>query len=246
LPLLRQQAELELAAAQKGGNQDEIATAQQRIQNLNNLGVEADSLHKQIGTALNADFQGFFSNLQRGSETVGMAFRSLASSAIGSLARIAQQMLINIMLQKLFKSAAGGSGGTGGGGFFQALFTGHAEGGLISGPGGPKADKIPAMLSNGEFVLSAKAVENVGKENLAAINRGVRPPAIAHVSAMPRFAEGGLVGSSSGPGSDHNLIVGLEEGLVLRHLSSKNAGKVIVQQLANNPKAAGKALSRSA
>ena len=34
--------------------------------------------------------------------------------------------------------------------------------GEISGPGGPKDDKIPAMLSDGEFVMTAKAVENAG------------------------------------------------------------------------------------
>ena len=34
--------------------------------------------------------------------------------------------------------------------------------GMIYGPGGPKEDKIPAMLSDGEFVFTAKAVENAG------------------------------------------------------------------------------------
>ena len=34
--------------------------------------------------------------------------------------------------------------------------------GMISGPGGPKDDKIPAMLSDGEFVYTAKAVDNAG------------------------------------------------------------------------------------
>ena len=34
--------------------------------------------------------------------------------------------------------------------------------GEIRGPGGPKEDKIPAMLSDGEFVMTAKAVDNAG------------------------------------------------------------------------------------
>tara|TARA_R100000657_G_scaffold14983_1_gene10437 strand:+ start:316 stop:1260 length:945 start_codon:yes stop_codon:yes gene_type:complete len=34
--------------------------------------------------------------------------------------------------------------------------------GMINGPGGPKDDKIPAMLSNGEFVFTAKAVKEAG------------------------------------------------------------------------------------
>ena len=37
--------------------------------------------------------------------------------------------------------------------------------GMVYGPGGPKEDKIPAMLSNGEFVMTAKAVDNAGGPN---------------------------------------------------------------------------------
>ena len=35
-------------------------------------------------------------------------------------------------------------------------------GGAIKGPGGPKDDVIDAKLSDGEFVMTAKAVENFG------------------------------------------------------------------------------------
>jgi hypothetical protein len=35
-------------------------------------------------------------------------------------------------------------------------------GGGVSGPGGPKDDMIDAKLSDGEFVMTAKAVENFG------------------------------------------------------------------------------------
>lgn len=37
-----------------------------------------------------------------------------------------------------------------------------ADGGWIRGPGGPRADKIPAMLSNGEFVVNAAAAKRYG------------------------------------------------------------------------------------
>jgi hypothetical protein len=37
-----------------------------------------------------------------------------------------------------------------------------ADGGHVEGPGGPVDDKIPAMLSDGEFVMTAKAVEGAG------------------------------------------------------------------------------------
>jgi hypothetical protein len=35
-------------------------------------------------------------------------------------------------------------------------------GGAVNGPGGPKDDVIDAKLSDGEFVMTAKAVENLG------------------------------------------------------------------------------------
>lgn len=53
-----------------------------------------------------------------------------------------------------------------------------ATGGFVSGPGGPTDDKIPALLSNGEYVLTAKAVNKIGVQNLNAMNSGA-------VSATP-------------------------------------------------------------
>lgn len=41
-----------------------------------------------------------------------------------------------------------------------------AGAGKVSGPGGPVDDKIPAMLSNGEYILPADTVKKVGLRNL--------------------------------------------------------------------------------
>jgi len=41
-------------------------------------------------------------------------------------------------------------------------FIPYKAGGEVTGPGGPKEDKVPAMLSDGEFVMTAKSVENLG------------------------------------------------------------------------------------
>ncbi len=46
----------------------------------------------------------------------------------------------------------------------------RAMGGPVFGPGGPTDDLIPAMLSNGEFVVRAAAAERIGMENLAMMN----------------------------------------------------------------------------
>jgi len=44
-------------------------------------------------------------------------------------------------------------------------------GGFVSGEGGPTDDKIPAMLSNGEYVIRAKAVDKYGQAFLSRVNR---------------------------------------------------------------------------
>lgn len=63
-----------------------------------------------------------------------------------------------------------------------------AFGGIVRGPGGPKDDKIPAMLSNGEYIIRAEATERY-RPLLDAINFG------RSVSVQPRaaYADGGVV-----------------------------------------------------
>jgi hypothetical protein len=48
----------------------------------------------------------------------------------------------------------------------------NAEGGYISGPGTATSDSIPAMLSNGEFVVKASSVAKYGTRFLSALNAG--------------------------------------------------------------------------
>lgn len=122
---------------------------------------------------------------------------------------------------------------------------GLAGGGLVTGPGSATSDSIPARLSDGEFVVRAAAVRAVGLDTLASINRGFKIPSIAGVG-IPRFAEGGLV-QGSGTGKDPmdlQLGISLDEGLVLKHLASKAAGRLILHHLTDNPKAASRAIQR--
>jgi hypothetical protein len=64
-----------------------------------------------------------------------------------------------------------------------------ASGGYISGPGGPTADKIPAMLSNGEYVIRAAAVNKIGLGNLEALNRSGKLPGFARGGRMNVYKE---------------------------------------------------------
>lgn len=69
------------------------------------------------------------------------------------------------------------------GGLLTRTAIGRADGGMhtgsgpVSGPGGPVDDKIPAMLSDGEYVLSADTVQAVGKENLDKLQDKYHTPA---------------------------------------------------------------------
>jgi hypothetical protein len=93
-------------------------------------------------------------------------------------------------LEKLIQQLLSGLGGSGGGlgGIGEALggIFGFAEGGPVSGSGGPTSDSIPAFLSNGEYVVNAKAAGKHARL-LDAINSG----------RAPRFAVGGFVGGDS-------------------------------------------------
>lgn len=67
---------------------------------------------------------------------------------------------------------------------------GFATGGYIRGAGTGTSDSIPAMLSNGEFVIKAASVKKYGINFLNAVNNGDFSRIRARV---PKFATGGAV-----------------------------------------------------
>lgn len=83
------------------------------------------------------------------------------------------------LVNSLIEASGLGAFGFGGGGRRPRR---RAKGGYISGPGGPTADKIPAMLSNGEYVVRASAVDRLGVGFFDALN----------------YADGGVVGYARG------------------------------------------------
>ena len=61
---------------------------------------------------------------------------------------------------------------------------GYAVGGRVTGPGGPKDDKVLARLSAGEYVIQASTVNKYGKGFFDTLNSGQMP--------VPGFADGGF------------------------------------------------------
>lgn len=77
-----------------------------------------------------------------------------------------------------------------------------ATGGPVRGPGTGTSDSIPALLSNGEYVIRAAAVRKLGKGYLDLINNGI---------PLSRFADGGMVESVASmqtqmPGADRGVV----------------------------------------
>jgi len=64
---------------------------------------------------------------------------------------------------------------------------GFAGGGFVRGSGTGTSDSIPAMLSNGEFVVKADSVRKIGLDRLNLLNQ---------TGLLPRFNQGGLVGGT--------------------------------------------------
>ncbi|MDR5736129.1 phage tail tape measure protein [Caballeronia sp. LZ025] len=124
-----------------------------------------------------------------------LSFGDFVKSIVSGFVKIEAESLIAKAALSAFNFFGGGDAAVG---------VAKAAGGLITGPGTGTSDSIPARLSNGEFVLTADAVQRIGVSNLYAMNNG------AAVHNVARFASGGYVGAASsvapaGTGGDINV-----------------------------------------
>lgn len=135
-------------------------------------------------------------------ETGRNAFQQLLSGATsfgGALAMVLDK-LAEMLASDAWDMIWGG-GGLNLGGLIGSLFglaPAKADGGKVTGPGGPRDDNLLHWLSNGEFVVNAAATRNA-QPLLEAINAGVPVDRLVDLigSRRPGFADGGLVGSSA-------------------------------------------------
>ncbi|MFG1282287.1 phage tail tape measure protein [Xanthobacter autotrophicus] len=173
----QQKAQLEALAHQYG----EVTAAIEKTK-------EAQEQMNELRGALS----GFFSDLRSGLASGKTAAQSF-SDAVGNLSEKLLDMLQNKLLMQLFNSLPGfGSmptltqSGFTTGWYAQGGLVKAATGGAIRGPGSGTSDSIPAMLSNGEYVVNAKQAKKHGPL-LEALNSG----------RIPHFASGGYVGAAS-------------------------------------------------
>lgn len=132
---------------------------------------------QQTSNQLAKDFSGAITDWITGAKSFGDAMKS-----------VLQQLISQLIQAALYATIVAAC--TGGGGGFAARWSSafgkaFATGGSVDGPGTGTSDSIPAMLSNGEYVLNAQAVDRLGVPFLNGLNTG----------RLRGFASGGLVGS---------------------------------------------------
>ena len=170
--------------ATAGANQ--MTDDQEKLETLTAINQKYDEQQQKINTIskiqqtsnqLAKDFAGAMSDWITGAQSFGDAMKNILKQLIAQLIQAAIYATIVASV-------------TGGGGGFAARWSsafgkGLATGGEVSGPGTGTSDSIPAMLSNGEYVLNAQAVDALGVPFLNGLNTG----------RFKGFASGGLVGS---------------------------------------------------
>lgn len=132
---------------------------------------------QQTSNQLAKDFSGAITDWITGAQSFGDAMKN-----------ILQQLISQLIQAAIYATIVAAC--TGGGGGFAARWKGafgnaFASGGAVAGPGTGTSDSVPAMLSNGEYVLNAQAVDRLGVPFLNGLNTG----------QLRGFASGGLVGS---------------------------------------------------
>lgn len=165
---------------------DEAKTYEEKVRLMNEALQKYDEEQQKINTIskiqqtsnqLAKDFSGAITDWITGAQSFGDAMKN-----------ILQQLIAQLIQAAIYATIVAAC--TGGGGGFAARWKGAfgkglATGGSVDGPGTGTSDSIPAMLSNGEYVLNAQAVDRLGVPFLNGLNTG----------RLRGFASGGLVGS---------------------------------------------------
>ena len=163
----------------------QMANAEQSAAGFAKSQEDAQASAAEWNSFASGTLKGFVSDLRNG-QNAGEAFAGVLSKIADKLI----DMSINSLFENAFPTSGGksGAGGGGIGGIFASVgkLLGFASGGHVSGPGTGTSDSIPARLSDGEFVVNARATSQ-NRALLEAVNRG----------GVPAFARGGPVGGNS-------------------------------------------------
>ena len=142
---------------------------------------------KETARTIKSEFNSAFLSFANGTATASDAFTQMALNISDKIQQLALDFSTNLIFGKLFGSTSNMFGG--GGGFdFGSLFgfnkggivKGYSSGGTVTGGSGTK-DDVPAMLTNGEYVIKKSAVNRYGSDFLSMLNN----------QAIEKFQTGG-------------------------------------------------------
>jgi TP901 family phage tail tape measure protein len=106
---------------------------------------------------------------------------------------------------------------------------GKASGGYISGAGNGTSDSIPAMLSNGEYVINAKAVRTAGIPMLDRINKMAMGGPVYNV---PAYSMGGRIKyNAGGMATSSNSLYNINVTLNGTDLSADDVANAIERKM---------------
>jgi hypothetical protein len=210
LVVLKAIAAAALKAAEATGSQDAIEKARQYADSVDEISVslrQATDVVSQVRSGgINSLSEGIASlvgDIDK-IDSVGDAFWRLAETVSAALQEIAEQIIrrqIALALANIIPTGGGAGGAAVPGARRGGQVKGYAGGGDVRGPrlniAGP--DKIPALLQEEEFVLRRARVREPGAlAFLRAWNSG--QITLAQALGVPRFADGGMVGSIASAG----------------------------------------------
>lgn len=162
-------------------------------QQLENIQTRQDSIHDAMNQAVD-DFASGISKAIVEGQNLGDVFKQVLQTLIEAVIQAEILAALHAIGLK-----DGGSVGKALGGLIESHANGLAVGGgEVFGPGTRTSDSILTRLSRGEYVLKADAVDRIGIPALDAMNAG----------ALPKFADGGVVGIAGG-GKSTNVVLNI-------------------------------------
>ena len=195
-------------------------------QNLS-IGQQWADKQKEWQTELGSSMGNAVSEWLTGSKTIGQAMKDMVKDLISNAIKLLSQWTMMWGVFMAFGSSPKAAAESAN----KAVFgvSRFASGGFVSGPGTATSDSIPALLSNGEYVLNAAAVRRLGVARLNGLNSG------------RGYADGGLVASESvsqaAPASSNqtfNLNIQTMDALSFADFLARGGLKAIKQATADD------------
>ena len=170
---------------------------------------------QQTSNQLAKDFSSAMTDWITGAQSFGDAMKGILKQLIAQL--------IQAAIYATIVAACTGGGGGFAARWSSAFGKGLATGGSVAGHGTGTSDSVPAMLSNGEYVLNAQAVDRLGVPFLNGLNTG----------RLRGFSSGGLVGSggNSNYKAENANSRGLAQGVSLTMNISALDGEDVMDKL---------------